>query len=341
MTTSMSRLTPGQRAAVVLVSLNPEQAKPLAEMLGMPAMRRVQKVLADLPHISEADVLASFADFITQLAAWRSGLRGGEAESFDLLTKAVGDALVEKIRGPVAFGDQQTDTWTKFGQLSPDVIADYIGTQHASVAAIMMSQLPGDRIPVVLGLMPKDAAVEAIGQLSRPEDPALGAVAIAERLVETELLASAIDPMSDPKIVMIGETLGTLPRELRDAALERLEQEDEARAAAIRSTLLRIEDLPLRLPTKSVQVVFREIGREILVKGLAAIGNDAPEVSTFLLGNIAQRMADQYREDVAEIGDLDDAAKDRAIGNLVREVLGLSRRGSIALISLSGDAETD
>ena len=34
---ALSRLTPEQRAAVVLVSLQPEQAQPLAEMLGVEA----------------------------------------------------------------------------------------------------------------------------------------------------------------------------------------------------------------------------------------------------------------------------------------------------------------
>jgi flagellar motor switch protein FliG len=125
-----------------------------------------------------------------------------------------------------------------------------------------------------------------------------------------------------------------LPRELRDAALTRLEAEDEVRAAAIRSTLLRIEDLPLRLPTKSVQAVFREVGRDILIKGLSAIGSTTPDVSTFLLGNIAQRMADQFREDIAALPEMDDGEKDRATGALVREILGLSRRGTLTLVPM-------
>lgn len=331
MTTHMSRLTPEQRAAVVLVSLKPEQAKPLAEQLGVPAMRRIRSALKDMPHVSQEEVLGAFAEFITQLTAWRTGLRGGERESLDLLTKALGEALVEKIRGPIVHVEPPSDIWAEFGQLDPEAIAEYVGKQHGSVAALMLNRLPADRIPEVLGLMPSDSAVEAIAQLSSPKDPAPAATAVAERMIKVQLLDGAVDPSSDPKIIMIGETLGTLPRDLRDAALTRLEQVDEVRAAAIRSTLLRIEDLPLRLPTKSVQAVFREVGRDILIKGLGAIGKTAPDVSTFLLGNIAQRMADQFREDIAALPEMDDATQDRAIGGLVREILGLSRRGTVTL----------
>lgn len=331
MSRTLSRLTPEQRAAVVLVSLKPEQAKPLAEQLGVPAMRRIRSALKDMPHVSQEEVLAAFAEFITQLMAWRTGLRGGERESIDLLTKALGEALVEKIRGPVVHTEAPSDIWADFGQLEPEMVAEYVGKQHGSVAALMLNRLPADRIPEVLGLMPQDAAIEAIAQLSSPTDPAPAATAVAERMIKMQLLDNAVDPASDPKIIMIGETLGTLPRDLRDAALTRLEQDDEVRAAAIRATLLRIEDLPLRLPTKSVQAVFREVGRDILIKGLGAIGTAAPEVSDFLLGNIAQRMADQFREDIAALPEMDDSTQDRAIGGLVREILGLSRRGTVTL----------
>lgn len=334
MSGTLSRLTPEQRAAVVLVSLKPEQAKPLAEQLGVPAMRRIREALQDMPYVSQEEVLAAFAEFITQLMAWRTGLRGGERESLDLLTKAIGEALVDKIRGPIVHVEPPSDTWAEFGQLDPNVIAEYVGKQHGSVAALMLNRLPTDRIPEVLGLMPPASAVEAIAQLSRPNDPAPAATAVAERMIKSQLLSGVVDPSSDPKIIMIGETLGTLPRELRDAALTRLEAVDEVRAAAIRSTLLRIEDLPLRLPTKSVQAVFREVGRDILIKGLKAIGSTTPDVSSFLLGNIAQRMADQFREDIAALPEMDDGEKDRATGALVREILGLSRRGTLTLIPM-------
>lgn len=332
---ALSRLTPEQRAAVVLVSLQPEQAQPLAEMLGVEAMRKIQGALAGLPHLSEEEVLAAFADFITQLASWRSGLRGGEAESFDLLTKALGDALVEKIRPRQKKVSQDLGVWGRAGQLDPETIGEYVGAQHPTIAAIILDRLPADRVPEVLSNMPSERAVEAIGQLSQPDEPAPAAVEITERMVELELLGANVDLSNDPKIAMLGETLGTLPSALREAALTKLQEVDDVRAAAIKASLLRIEDLPLRLPTKSVQVVFRDVGREILVRGLKALGNEAPEVSTFLLGNIAQRMADTYREEMAAMADLEGAEKDRAIGNMVREILGLSRRGAIELIPMS------
>jgi flagellar motor switch protein FliG len=333
----LARLTPEQRAAVVLVSLNPEQAKPLAEQLGLPAMRRIQAALSNLPHLSEQEVLAAFAEFIAQLSQWKSGLRGGEAQSFDLLTKALGDALVEEIRVTSQQTETETSVWKEFAKISSKVIAEYLGQQHGSVAAVMLKQLPQDRVPEILSLMPLETAVETIGQMSRAEDPAPEAKLVAEQMIKLDLLGSAADPMNDPKVIMIGETLGTLPRALRDAALNRLEEEDEARAAAIKSTLLRIEDLPQRVPTKSVQVLFRELSRDMLVEGLAAIRATSPEVSEFLLGNIAQRMADQFRESMSELSEMGEVEQDRAIGNLVREILGMSRRGTLTLLPVPSE----
>lgn len=329
MSRAISNLTPEQRAAVVLVSLGPDHAQPLAEQLGLPAMRRIRAALSSLSHVPQAELLAAFADFITELGFYKDGLRGGDSESLDLLRKALGETLVEKLAAPALPDD--ADVWARMAELDTPVIAEFIGQQHGAVAALMLHKLPTDRVPEILGLMPKDSAVEAIGLLSRAEDPSADALKVAEKMVEDELLGDAADPTKDPKIIMLGETLGTLPRDLRDAALKRLEEEDEVRAAAVRATLLRIEDLPQRLPTRSVQVVFKDTDKDILIKGLAAIGAKNPEVSEFLLGNIAQRMADQHREQIQALPEAKDAVQDRAIGALVREILGLSRRGSITL----------
>lgn len=328
---AMTRLTPEQRAAVVLVSLDPDHAQPLAEQLGLPAMRRIHDALSSLQHVPQEDMLAAFADFITQLGNFKDGLRGGKDESLALLRKALGEPLVEKLAAPAT--NEARTVWTQLAEMETPAVAEFIGGQHGAVAAIMLHKLPGELVPEILGLMPKESAVEAIGLLSRAEDPSEAAIKVAERIVENEMLGSnSGDPTKDPKIIMLGETLGTLPSGLRDAALTRLEEEDEVRAAAVRATLLRIEDIPVRLPAKSVQVIFREVEKEALIKGLSAVGTKNPEVSDFLLGNIAQRMADQYREQIAELPEMSDPLQDKAIGGLVREILGLSRRGDLALL---------
>lgn len=325
-------LTGIQRAAIILVSLGQEHAETLAKLLGIEAMRRIHHALTEMPQVPEREVFAALADFITQLERMQDGLRGGQRQAAQLLGDVLGEALMSEIMKPIHDSGPITEVWTAFGELDPETIAEFVGRQHGAVAAILLYKLPSSLVPEVLGLMPSDVAVEAIGLMSRAENPSEAALDVAERLVERELLASATDPSSDPKIIMIGETLGTLPRDLRDAALARLDKEDEVRAAAIRSTLLRIEDLPKRLPTKSIQVVFKEVDKTILMEGLAAAGSMAPEVKDFLLGNIAQRMADTYREEISEMKEMDASEQDRAIGALVRELLGLARRELITLL---------
>ncbi|MGB6231485.1 MAG: FliG C-terminal domain-containing protein [Litorimonas sp.] len=321
-----------QRAAIVLISIGPDHAAMLAKLLGIHAMRRIRRALTDLPHVPETAVFAAFADFITQLDYMRDGLRGGERQAAKMLSEVLGEQLVKEIMKPSVETDPGTAVWTAFGELDPDVIAEFAGRQHGAVAAILLHKLPPTVVPEVLGLMPPNIAVEAIGLLSRSDNPSDAAIAIAERLVERDLLATAGDPLSDPKIVMIGETLGTLPRELREAALKRLDAEDETRAAAIRSALLQIDDIPRRLPTRAVQVVFKDMPRDILVKGLAAANFQAPKVSEFLLGNIAQRMADTFREEIGELPDMDASGQDRAIGAFIREMLSLARSEAITLL---------
>jgi len=145
-------------------------------------------------------------------------------------------------------------------------------------------------------------------------------------------LNGAPDLSKDPRLEEVGEILGSLPRSLRDAALKKLDEADIDRASAVRKALLSLEDIPHRLPTRGVQTVFREVEPEILLAGLAAASQDVPEASDFLLGNISQRMADQYRDNMANLSLDTQRERDKAIGALLREFLSLSRRGQITLI---------
>lgn len=331
-------LTPEQQAAVVLVSLTPEAAQPIADRLGPEGLRRVKSTLDGLSHVPRKDLLSAFAVFLTELDSRIGGLQGGKGRALTLLESALGPDVTQALSGPKqaespAVSTMPDDVWGQFSKLETSVIVEYVGKQAPPLGALMIGKLPSPQMAEILSELEEGQSVELISCLAKDIQPSDAALKTAEAMIEAELLNGAPDLSKDPRLEEVGEILGSLPRGLRTAALQKLEEADIDRAAAVRKALLSLEDIPERLPTRGVQTIFREVEPSILMSGLAAAQQDVPEAAEFLLGNISQRMADQYRENMAEVKLESQSDSDKAIGALLREILSLSRRGQITLLA--------
>lgn len=330
-------LTPEQQAAVVLVSLSPETAQPIADKLGTEGLRRVKYTLDSLAHVPRKELLSAFAVFLTELNSRIGGLQGGKTRTLALLESALGADITKSLSAPepgqnVATETVSEDVWTQFAKLETERLIDYIAAQAPPLGALMLGQLPPPKMAEILSELEQDLSVALIACIAKDTQPSAAALETAKVMIQTNLLNGAPNLSKDPRLEGVGEILGSLPRGLREAALKTLDEADVERAAAVRRALLCLEDIPERLPTRGVQTVFREIDPEVLIAGLAAASEDVPEASDFLLGNISQRMAEQYRENMAAVSLESQSERDKAIGGLLREILSLSRRGQITLI---------
>jgi len=330
-------LTPEQQAAVVLVSLSPETAQPIADRLGAAGLRRVKSTLDGLSHVPREELLSAFALFLTELDTRIGGLQGGKNRTLGLLESALGPDLTRSLSAQAYTEEAVLTTssetvWRQFANLDTFAISAYISEQAPPLGALMIGQLPPPKMAEILAEIEEKKSVELIAFLAKDNQPSEVALKTAETMIEVNLLNGAPDLSKDPRLEEVGEILGSLPRSLRDAALKKLDEADIDRASAVRKALLSLEDIPHRLPTRGVQTVFREVEPEILLAGLAAASQDVPEASDFLLGNISQRMADQYRDNMANLSLDTQRERDKAIGALLREFLSLSRRGQITLI---------
>ncbi|MFN3961110.1 MAG: FliG C-terminal domain-containing protein [Parvularculaceae bacterium] len=122
-----------------------------------------------------------------------------------------------------------------------------------------------------------------------------------------------------------------LPSSLREGLLTHLESADAPMAAAIRKTLVTFEQLPDRLSESAVAALFRTVDREVLLQALKQGESTSPSTVDFLLANIAKRMAEQYREDLAALPSPSTEEGDAAQRKLIAAVKQLARSGEIKL----------
>jgi flagellar motor switch protein FliG len=327
-----SELTRTQRAAIVLISMGPDAAVSVAERLQEPALRSIKQALDDLRHVPRHDLVNVISSFLQELEGRKGGLMGGSGRSMALLSEAIGQGAVSTLESP-KIAEVHGSPWPKVAEIDADTLADFLQSQATPIAALILENLPSDKAGEVMGLLPDELALSLVSSLTEPATPSPAVLKAAESMIQFELLDKNKSGNDDPQLAFLGEVLGTLPRAKREAALGHIEAQDTDKAVKLRQAILSLEDLPDRLPSQAVQTLFRAIEKSSLLIGLQAGQKVAPESVDYLLANISQRMADNYKEEIAQLPPLTDRASDKAIASLVGSVLKLARAGEITLIS--------
>ena len=332
-----------EKAAVILALLGPENAGPVVEKIKDEHLRAFMYTLENLKLIPRESMLSAVADFITELEERRGGFRGGTAAARELA-----ESLFETDRAAQLFGKasgtkpenaSSEATWAELRIRKVPDIAAYLASQKSAVISIVLSQFSSEVASEILSELPEQLSVSCVRQMSRGEkidDRTLAAVA---ELIQSEFLATAEAEDEGGAVDFVSEILGILPKDRRDMMLGSLDKADPEQAKLIRKRMLTFEDLPKRLPTTAIPIIFKDCDPEMLLKALKAGQDQEPATVEFLYANISQRMAGQYKEQVEELGGISQKEADNAIATLMGFISRLEKEGRVTLIKpVSEDA---
>jgi flagellar motor switch protein FliG len=220
----------------------------------------------------------------------------------------------------------------------PDIVA-YLCNQKSAVISIILSQFSSELASEILSELPEQLSVSCVRQMSRGETIEDSTLAAVAELIQTEFLATAETDDAASSVNFVSEILGILPKDRRDKMLDSLDDADPEQAQLIRKRMLTFEDLPKRLPTTAIPIIFKDCDPELLLKALKAGQDQEPATVEFLYANISQRMAGQYKEQVEELGGISQKEADTAIASLMGFIGRLEKDGRVTLIKpVSEDA---
>jgi len=332
-----------QKAAVIIALLGPENAGPVVEQIEDRHLRSFMSAFENLQLIPRESMLAAVADFITELDTRRGGIRGGPEAA-----RALAEGLFTGERAERLFGapppppppkTSADAVWSLLQSRKTTDIARYLSGQRSEVVSIILSQLSTDKTGEILADLPEDISLACVTHMSNNNEIDQRTLDAVAELVQTDFLNGAQDDDSAVSVAFVSEVLGILPRNRRDLLLESLEKSDPEQAELIRKGMMTFEDLPQRLPTSAVPIIFRDFDQEKLLVALKAGGEQEPATIDFLFANISQRMAGQYKEQVEEQGAISAKDADGAISSLMSFISKLEKDGRITLIKPVSPAE--
>jgi flagellar motor switch protein FliG len=324
-----------QRAAIILVSMGPDYAAPIAEKLSDAHLRKFVEALKQLHEVPREAMLAVVADFVVKINGRKNTMMAGPERALEMAEKVLDSDRLKRLSAstmPKTSLGPQSDVWGALAEKPVEQIIEFLLKQKIEISAFIISKLPTGLAGEILSSVPDETSVAYVKILSENREVAPFAQRAIEKLVRKNCLEVAEVSTNDAAIDYTAELLSMVSKDKRDKLLQDLENSDEERAKAIRKGMLTFEDLPVRLPTSAIQIIFKDFPKDDLLLALQAGGTESAESVEFLMANISQRMAERMKEEIEALPEQTPAESDKAINNFMSFVTSLHRSEKIVLV---------
>jgi flagellar motor switch protein FliG len=286
-------------------------------------MRRFVRALEELREVPRPKMLAVIADFIVQMDGREGLFRAGPERAMELARNVLDEERIARLTSQdpslkPAKTYKIEGVWAELDKRPVTPTCEFLVKQKPEAAAFILSKLSNNKVTEILAELPEENTITYMRLLSDERKVAPFVAKAIENFVRTEFLEDeeAMGGGSE-SIVYVADLMSSLDRDRRENILENIAKVDKGRARKIRDEMLTFDDLPVRMPTSAISLVFKEFTKGDLIRMLKAAGRDSQPVTEFFFSNISQRMADQIREEVAAFEELDDLAASKAISTFM------------------------
>lgn len=329
-----SRMTSAQKAAIILASLGAEVAGPVLQAIGDRGLTAFVDAIGRLKSVPAAIRQQVVIEFISEVERRKGALPGGAEEARRILAAIGDEARIARILGDQASAPDsgsEASVWERLKAAPEAAFVEYLASLPAPAAALILRQLPFEKIAALMSVAEPAAAKEIMTALSRENAVGFELIKALGEAVETDFLKPFEKKPQKPKVSEIAnEVVGLLPASRRDELLRHLESQDPEVAAAIRAALVTFEDLPDKLDEAGAAALLRGVDKPTLLAAFVFGRKNAPQTVDFLLANVSKRMAEQYAEEMKEMAEVDEAEGEAAQRKICSETRRLLRSGEIS-----------
>lgn len=323
------RMTPAEKATVVLVALGPETASRLLAEVGEQRLRRFARIVKDLREISPEAVERVIAEFLHKIEDSRS-IGGGADEARRFLGEVLDQNEVNQIMGDLDIKGRSV--WSLLGDIDDARIAVWLRTEHPQVAAIALARLNSVKAAKVLEMFDQEMADDIIVRMG----PAASAdAAVAERIgkvIARDFLPVALNRRGKQEPAdLIASVINHVSGPSRDRLLDAMTNAAPKLAEAVRKVMFTFDHIPQRINPRDVGAITKTVEEETLLRAMKAAG-EQHKTTEFILGNISKRLAERLREDMVALPDATRKEGEAAQAEVVAAVIELRDSGAIKII---------
>ncbi len=333
-------LTPPQKAALVIAALGPGAAGPIIERISDDHLRAFTRAYARLQAVPKAALQGVVVEFVTQLSTVKDEINGGVENTRELLGQFFDeDGIARLMEGLDEPGGESV--WKKLEQASDEDFAEYLSSQKPQLVAVVLSKLGSEQASRILDQFETDIAGKVILCLSKPIDVKESTLQILSDTIERNFLspANASAGKSHDPGDMIGAMMNNIMSDKREELLEFISKSAPEILQSVKKSMLTFSDIATRVPPNAIPMAIKEVELDDLLQAVKYGKENAPAASEFILGNISQRMAAQYQEQMEELKPITPKEAEAAQSSFMAVIRGFAASGEIDLIEPMSEEE--
>lgn len=330
-----AELTGVRKAAVMLLSLSPDEASELLKRLPPEAVEEVSREIASMGEIP-ANIRGSvFGEFYNLALANAASSEGGLEYAKLLLRKSLSEADAARIIKQVT-QQVQTTPFSFLQKAESENLLTFIQDEHPQTIALILAHLPAQKASEILVGLPGQKQVEVVKRIANMEQTSPEVIKEVERGLEhrlSDIVSQTFEKAGG--VDTVAEILNLADRSTEKGIMEGLEAEDPDLVESIRRLMFVFEDI-LLVNDKGIQSVLKEVENDELS---LALKTASQELKDKIFKNMSERAAQLIQEDMQYMGPVRVSDVESAQQKIVDIVRRLEDAGEIIIAGRGGEKE--
>ena len=324
-----------RKAAILLLSLEEDQAAELLKRLGPEAVEEVSREIASMGQVQSAARDQVFGEFYSNVLVNRRTAEGGVESVKALIRKSLPDEEAKRLIHQV-MQQVQRRPFDGIKTLDSENLLTFIQDEHPQTIALILAHLPAQKASEILVGLPAQKQVEVVKRVANMEQTNPEVIKEVERGLEhrlSDIVSQTFEKAGG--VDTVAEILNLADRSTEKGIMEGLEAEDPELVEQIRRLMFVFEDI-LLVNDKGIQAVLKEIDNETLP---LALKTASEELKQKIFKNMSERAAQLVAEDMQYMGPVRVSDVEAAQQKIVDVVRRLEDAGEIIIAGRGGEKE--
>jgi flagellar motor switch protein FliG len=329
---SVQQLSGAQRAAVLMVSLGPEDsAKVLREM----PPREIEQVtleiarLGDVSHEMRQQILAMVGE---EAGTPENFLEGGLPYAQQVLERAVGGDQAKEILTRVQ-GSVQTTGFEMLRGFDTAQLVNFIRNEHPQTIALILAHLRTDQAAAALSMLPPEIQPDIVARLATMEEISADTISEIESVLNQNVVPAEGQASSEVGgMEVVAQIMKRLDRTMERNILNTLDRDNPQVAQQVKNLMFLFEDLR-RIDDRGIQRVLKEVDTKELALALKAASEELKEQ---IFRNMSERAVEMLKEELDLMGPVKLKTVEEAQRHIIDTVRQLEEQGEVVIAGRGG-----
>ncbi|MFM5924034.1 MAG: flagellar motor switch protein FliG [Novosphingobium sp.] len=326
-----------ERAAVMIMLLEEEQAAGILSQLGPEELKVLGERMCALGDISPAQISQAIAGFVDSAQAHGISARGRNEHVRRVMIRAVGDVKADSMMQRILLEGERAGPALELARwLTPQALIPLVRDEHPQAIAVLLVQLEAEVAAQVLHALAAEVQPQVMHRVATMERVPADALTMLEALLERrigETHGKAALAMGGAR--QAADIINNAGKAAEKRIMPEINRIDKALARSIENEMFKFEHL-FALDAKAMSALLREVESDILINALKGISEDRREL---FFGAMSSRAAEGVKDEIAARGRLKMAEVIEAQKAIVGVARRLAAEGTIQFGVGGGDDE--